>query len=33
VFALDAGHCERKVFEQTLPEALQWVWQGYEPGG
>jgi len=31
VFALDAGHCERKVREQTLPEALQWVWHGYEP--
>ncbi len=31
VFALDAGHCERKVQEQTLPEALQWVWQGYKP--
>lgn len=30
VFALDAGHCERKVREQTLSEALQWVWQGYE---
>lgn len=28
VFALDAGHCERKVQEQTLSEALQWVWQG-----
>jgi enterochelin esterase-like enzyme len=31
VFALNAGHCERKVREQTLSEALQWVWQGYEP--
>jgi enterochelin esterase family protein len=31
VFALDAGHCERKVLEQTLPEALQWVWRGYKP--
>lgn len=30
VFALDAGHCERKVFEQTLPEALQWAWRGYK---
>jgi enterochelin esterase family protein len=31
VFALDAGHCERKVFEQTLPEALEWAWRGYNP--
>jgi iron(III)-enterobactin esterase len=31
VFALDAGHCERKVREQTLPESLEWVWQGYKP--
>lgn len=31
VFALDAGHCEPKVREQTLSEALQWVWRGYEP--
>ena len=28
-FALDAGHCERKVREQTLPEALEWTWRGY----
>ena len=33
VFALDAGHCESKVRDQTLPEALQWVWQGYRPAG
>jgi len=31
VFALDAGHCERKVREQTLSEALQWVCRGYRP--
>jgi iron(III)-enterobactin esterase len=29
VFALDAGHCEGKVREQTLSEALVWAWQGY----
>jgi len=29
VFALDAGHCDRKVREQTLPQALEWVWRGY----
>ena len=28
VYALDSGHCERKVREQTLPEALEWVWRG-----
>lgn len=29
VFAVNAGHTDRKVREQTLPEALEWVWQGY----
>jgi iron(III)-enterobactin esterase len=29
-FALDSGHCDRKVREQTLPEALEWVWMGYK---
>jgi enterochelin esterase-like enzyme len=29
VFALNAGHVERAVKSQTLPEALEWVWQGY----
>ena len=32
VFALDAGHCDGPLHEQTLSEALQWVWQGYKPG-
>ena len=31
VFAENAGHVERSVREQTLPEALEWVWQGYKP--
>jgi iron(III)-enterobactin esterase len=30
VFALDSGHCDRKVREQTLPEALEWAWRGYK---
>jgi iron(III)-enterobactin esterase len=30
VFARNAGHVERSVREQTLPEALLWVWQGYK---
>ena len=29
VFALNALHGERSVKDQTLPEALEWVWQGY----
>jgi enterochelin esterase-like enzyme len=31
VFAPNAGHVDRAVKEQTLPEALEYVWQGY-PG-
>ena len=29
VFARNAGHCDRAVKQQTLPEALEWVWKGY----
>jgi enterochelin esterase-like enzyme len=29
VFARNAGHSDRKVKQQTLPEALEYVWQGY----
>jgi enterochelin esterase-like enzyme len=29
VYALNAGHVEGAVRKQTLPEALEWVWQGY----
>lgn len=29
VFAKNAGHCDRSVKEQTLPLALEYVWQGY----
>jgi enterochelin esterase-like enzyme len=29
LFAVDAGHVDRKVKAQTLPEALEWVWRGY----
>ncbi len=31
VFALNAGHTDRSVRAQTLPDALQWLWQGYAP--
>jgi enterochelin esterase-like enzyme len=30
-FAVNAAHVDRKVVDQTLPEALEWVWQGYRP--
>jgi enterochelin esterase-like enzyme len=29
VFARNAGHCDGAVKQQTLPEALQYLWQGY----
>ena len=29
VFARNAGHTDHNVKQQTLPEALEWVWQGY----
>jgi len=31
VFARNAGHGDRAVKQQTLPEALEYVWQGYAP--
>ena len=30
VFARNAGHCDRATKLQTLPEALEWVWHGYQ---
>jgi enterochelin esterase family protein len=34
VFARNAGHVDRPVRQQTLPEALEYVWQGYrDPAG
>ena len=29
VFARSAGHTDRPVKQQTLPEALEYLWQGY----
>jgi len=29
VFSRDAGHCDGRVKQQTLPEALEYLWQGY----
>ncbi|HEY4300723.1 MAG TPA: alpha/beta hydrolase-fold protein [Candidatus Didemnitutus sp.] len=31
VFSLNAYHVDHNVREQTLPEALEWVWRGYTP--
>ncbi|MDP9076458.1 MAG: alpha/beta hydrolase-fold protein [Bacteroidota bacterium] len=31
VFARSAGHVDYKVKKQTLPEALEWLWKGYQP--
>jgi iron(III)-enterobactin esterase len=31
VFARNAGHTNRAVKLQTLPEALEFVWRGYRP--
>jgi iron(III)-enterobactin esterase len=32
VFARNAGHVDRSVKQQTLPEALEWLWHDYRPG-
>ena len=29
VFTLGTGHCDRRVFEQTLADTLVWTWRGY----
>jgi hypothetical protein len=33
VFARNAGHVDRSVKQQTLPEALEWLWRGYVAEG
>ncbi|MEP6916686.1 MAG: alpha/beta hydrolase-fold protein, partial [Acidobacteriota bacterium] len=33
VFARNAGHTDRTVKQQTLPEALEWLWKGYPVDG
>ena len=33
VFARNAGHTDRPTKQQTLPEALEYIWQGYGGGG
>jgi enterochelin esterase-like enzyme len=32
VFVRNAGHCDRSVKQQTLPAALEYIWQGYPIG-
>jgi iron(III)-enterobactin esterase len=29
LFAKGAGHCDGRVFDETLPETLLWLWRGY----
>lgn len=29
VFSKGTGHCDRRVFEQTLADTLVWIWRGY----
>lgn len=31
VYSQDSGHTERGVILNTLPEALEWLWRGYQP--
>ena len=31
VFSFGTGHCDHRVFEQTLADALVWVWRDYQP--
>jgi len=33
VFSEAAGHVDQRVQLQTMPEAFEWVWKGYKPGG
>lgn len=32
VYSLATGHCDRRVFEQTLADTLAWLWRGYPAG-
>jgi hypothetical protein len=29
IYAKGAGHTDGRAIAQTLPQALEWVWQGY----
>ncbi|WP_346334817.1 alpha/beta hydrolase-fold protein [Prosthecobacter sp. SYSU 5D2] len=30
IFSKGTGHCDKRVFEQTLADTLVWIWQGYQ---
>jgi hypothetical protein len=30
-FVRDARHCDGAMKQQLLPQALEWLWQGYTP--
>jgi hypothetical protein len=32
VYTRDSGHTERRMIENTLPEALEYLWKGYAGG-
>lgn len=32
VFSRATGHCDRRVFEETLADTLIWMWRGYHAG-
>lgn len=32
VYSEDSGHCDGAVIAHTLPDALVWLWRGYQPG-
>jgi hypothetical protein len=29
LFVKNAGHCDRAVKQQTLPQALEWLWKDF----
>jgi hypothetical protein len=31
VFSLGTGHCDHRVFDQTLADTLVWLWRDYQP--
>jgi hypothetical protein len=31
VYSEGSGHCPGEVMDQTLPDALVWLWRGYTP--
>ncbi|MEQ1749047.1 MAG: alpha/beta hydrolase-fold protein [Prosthecobacter sp.] len=33
VFSKNTGHCDKRVFEQTLADTLVWIWRGNGAGG